>query len=255
MSQSEFRAALLNPDLPAPAGLTDPAGRPAGRRFDVYRNNVTYGLTEALRRNFPLIEKLVGAPFFAAMARDYLRAHPPTSPLIMAYGGSMPDFLASFPPVARLPYLPDVARLELAIIRSYHAADAPLLPPQELASVPADRLADLHLRFCPSAILLRSDWPIHAIWAANMQGGAPPPDLTRAEDVLIARPDYDPKPLLLPPGAAGFVARLMAGESLGQAVGDGPEFDLTATLGLLISSGALAGPSLKDNVENAHIPL
>ena len=34
MRQAEFRDALLDPDLPVPAGLTDPQGHPAGRRFD-----------------------------------------------------------------------------------------------------------------------------------------------------------------------------------------------------------------------------
>ena len=110
MSQAEFRAALLDPARLAPPGLTAPDGRPAGRRFDVYRNNVTVSLTEALRQAFPALRKLVGEDFFAAMAREHLRAHPPASPVLMFYGGAMPAFLETFPPVAHLPYLAAEAR-------------------------------------------------------------------------------------------------------------------------------------------------
>ena len=94
MNQSAFRAALLDPDRPVPPGVTDPEGRPAGSRFDVYRNNVTASLTEALRQAFPVIRKLVGEEFFTAMVIAHVRAHPPRSPMLMLYGADMPGFLA-----------------------------------------------------------------------------------------------------------------------------------------------------------------
>ena len=53
VDQDAFRAALLDPSLVAPEGLTDGQGRPAGRRFDVYRNNVSVALADALETAFP----------------------------------------------------------------------------------------------------------------------------------------------------------------------------------------------------------
>ena len=50
--QSAFAAALMDPTQPAPEGLRDPFGGPAGKRFDVYRNNVAVSLTEALETGF-----------------------------------------------------------------------------------------------------------------------------------------------------------------------------------------------------------
>lgn len=239
MSQTEFRAAILNPDLAVPAGLVDPQGRPAGRRFSVYRNNVTVSLTEALRQAFPVVRALVGDDFFTAMAREHLRAHPPTSPMMMFYGGDMPEFLASFPPVRHLGYLPDVARLELAMRCSYHAADAAPLPPEALQIAP-DVLMGVTLQFAPAVQLLRSDWPIHSIWMANARQGTPP-KATVAEDVLIVRRDFDPDPMLLPKGAAGFVAALMAGQTFGAAFEVAGSLDLTATLGILLNGDAIVG--------------
>ncbi len=239
--QGEFGRALLDPGRAAPAGLTDPAGRPAGRRFDVYRNNVTVGLTEALRQPFPTVRKLVGEEFFTAMAQAHLRAHPPRTPVMMFYGADMPEFLERFAPVADLPYLPDVARLELGLRGAYHAADADPVPAGDLQALAPEAFMTARLRFAPAVRLVASRWPVVAIWRANMQG-APPPDLGRGEDALILRPGFDPEPHALPPGAAPFAAALIGGASVAEALDRATEaFDLTATLSLFLAGGAITG--------------
>ena len=81
-----FARALLDPEAEVPWGLTDPEGRPAPKRFSVYRNNVASSLTRALEAAFPTVRKLVGDEFFAAMAGVFLRAHPPQSRMLMLYG-------------------------------------------------------------------------------------------------------------------------------------------------------------------------
>ena len=67
-TQAEFRAAVFNPDISVPASLTDGLKRPAGKRFDVYRNNVVLSLKEALSESFPVIAKLLGPQNFSALA-------------------------------------------------------------------------------------------------------------------------------------------------------------------------------------------
>ena len=244
VNQDHFTAALLDAAQPVPHGLSDPEGRGAGKRFDVYRNNVAVSLTEALETAFPVVRKLLGDENFRKVASVFLRAHPPTSPLMMFYGEAMPEFLEHFPPVAKWGYLPDVARLELALRHSYHAADAAPIDPAELQSLAPEALMSARVTLAPSVRLLRSSWPVHALWRFNMEPGAPKPE-ARAEDVLIVRPEFDPDPVLLPPGAAHFVSALQGGQPLGQAFDEAlsefPEFDLTTTLGLLIGTCALTG--------------
>ena len=80
--QSAFAEALLDPDRPLPAGIIDPDGAPAPKRFAVYRNNVTVSLIEALAAGFPVVQRIVGEEFFGAMACEFVRAHPPGSPLV-----------------------------------------------------------------------------------------------------------------------------------------------------------------------------
>lgn len=242
MNQTEFAAALLNPEAAVPSGIVDPFGRPAPKRFSVYRNNVAASLTRALEAAFPTIRKLVGDEFFAAMAVVFLREHPPVSRMLMLYGAEFPDFLERFPPVGHLGYLPDVARLDQAMRESYHSADGAALSEAGFQRLIGEDLAALHLTLAPSVRLVRSPWPIVSIWAANAEGGPSPRAV--AEDALVLRPEFDPRPRCLPSGGGAFVAGLLAGESLGAAVDlAGPELDLPAVLGLLIAGKAITGVS------------
>lgn len=242
--QEQFRAALLDPAAAVPPGLTDPASRPAGRRFSVYRNNVAVALVEALEAAFPIVRRIVGDEFFRAMAGVYFRAHPPASPVLTTYGAGMPAFLAAFPPAQGLGYLPDVARLEIAVRESYHAADAAPIGPGALA--PGGDLLAARLALAPALRLVRSQWPLHGIWRANTQAGAPQPGRA-AEDVLVTRPAFDPVVTPLPPGGADFVAALTRGAPVGAAVAAGGRgFDPAPALGLLLAGGAITGLTFGD---------
>ncbi|MGL4235685.1 HvfC/BufC family peptide modification chaperone [Tabrizicola sp.] len=242
MNEHAFAEALLNPDAAVPEGIVDPMGRAAPKRFSVYRNNVASSLTRALEAAFPTVRKLVGDEFFAAMAGVFLRAHPPQSRMLMLYGDAMPGFLEAFQPVAHLGYLPDVARLDQAMRESYHSADSAPLDGAAFQRLLGEDLAALRLTLAPSVRLVRSRWPIVSIWAANAEGGpAPRPG---AEDALILRPDFDPRPQCLPAGGGAFVAGLLEGHTLGASIDlAGPTLDLPAVLGLLISGRAITGVS------------
>ena len=85
----------------------------------------------------------------------------------MFYGDSFPDFIASFAPAAELIYLADVARLEAARTRAYHAADAEPVDPTRLKALDQDALAELRIVPHPSAQIVRSRHPIVSIWAMN----------------------------------------------------------------------------------------
>ena len=154
MNQATFYRALLNPDLPVPAGLIDAGGRPAGSRFSVYRNNVTSGLTEVLQMGFPVLQKLLGEAYFKALAVSFLRENPPTSRIMMLYGAAMPGFLENFPPLAHLPYLADVARLEQALRCSYHAADAPPIDAARLSALSPEAFMAARLELAPALQLI-----------------------------------------------------------------------------------------------------
>ena len=247
-SVAAFRAGLLaEAPAPVPAPVAD--GPEAARRFAVHRNNVAHGLVAALRRRFPVVERLVGEAYARALFGAFARAHPPRSPLMMRYGAAFPGFLETFPPVAALPYLPDVARLERARGEAYHAADAAPAPAEALAAAAMadpDRVA---LRLHPSVTILRSRHPIHAIWAANQPGATPKRiDGGRPETVLVARSGAAVLTAPLAPGEAAFDAALAAGLRLGPALAAGlraePDFDAGPALARLIAAGLVTGAAL-----------
>ncbi|MBR0556538.1 putative DNA-binding domain-containing protein [Ciceribacter sp. L1K23] len=242
-TQERFAAALTDRESPVPEGLTSWTAPRPERRFGVYRNNVRVGLTGALASRFPATERIVGADFFAAMAGEYVAADPPRSPLLLTYGDGFADFVAGFEPVAGLPYLPDVIRLEAARSRAYHAADAAPLVPERLAAIPPERLGDIRLQPHPSTAILRSPHPVVTIWAMNAEGGTPHPVETWiGEDALVVRPAMLVEVHRLPPGGATFLSALAEGEQLGMAatlaMAETDQFDLTRNLAGLLTTGA-----------------
>ena len=69
-----------------PPGLTARDPQEIGRRFDVYRNNVASGLSQALATRFPVVRRLVGDEFFTALARLYAETDRPRSPVLAEWG-------------------------------------------------------------------------------------------------------------------------------------------------------------------------
>lgn len=239
VTQDHFRAALLDAAQPVPDGLRDGKGRPAGRRYAVYRNNVAVSLREALATGFPAVAKLIGEENFARVAGVYLRQAPPRSPLMMQYGAGFPAFLAGFEPLAHIGYLPDVARLELALRRAYHAADAAAMDAARLQGLDEAQLMAARFALAPAVQILRSPWPVLAVYEYTMTPGAPKPQAT-AQDVIVMRPALDPVARALPAGGAAFTAALQDGQSFEAALAMAEDgFDLPATLALLLSGGAL----------------
>jgi Putative DNA-binding domain len=91
-----FAAALGEPSTPPPAMTHGRMGVPDTRRFAVYRNNVAVGLIGALEARYPVSRRIAGDDVFRAMARAFVRAHKPRSPVMIAYGEAFPEFVADY---------------------------------------------------------------------------------------------------------------------------------------------------------------
>ena len=245
--QRQFAAALLDTTLATPPGLIGPDGELSSKRFAVYRNNVVFGLIEALRANFPATCRIVGEEFFRAMACAYATSEPPASPMLFDYGAGFADFVAVFDPAVSLPYLPDVIRIERAWLEAYHARDAVALEPMALAAIPNDRVAELRFSLHPSLRVVRSAFPVVTIWHMNItdgvQGSA---DVeSDGEDALVVRPGAEVEVRLIPPGGAEFITALASGLSLTEAtrcaMTEFALFDLSTNLGILVQAGGFSG--------------
>ncbi len=235
-----FIRALKAPGDRAPVGLVGPSDR----RFAVHRNTVAIGLITALEVQFPAVLDLVGSEFFRATARAFLVAYPPASPRLTIVGERFPQFLAGFEPALQFPYLADVARIEAARVRAYHAADTPRLGIETFSSVAADALEDLRIELHPAVAIVRSAHSAFTVFSMAT-GASAPAAISRwhAEDCLIDRPEFDPIVQLLAPGMAVFLHTLQHGATLADATVAASEstagFDLSEALATVIG-GRLA---------------
>ena len=242
VDQTYFHAALRDPSAQIPSGLVDHNGNPAGRRFNVYRNNVTTSLMDALAEGYPVIKKLLGDDNFRNLSREYQANHPPSSPLMMHFGEAFPSFLDGFKPPAKLPYLGDVARLEYALRCSYHAADSTSIDPNTLAEMTEDQLLGSRPKLASAVQIIESKWPILGIWQFNTTKDAPKPP-SKAQSVLVTRPEFDPIPLEISHGDICFLASVSNGGTLNDALVAAqdvePTHDFSALLSKLLSGNAL----------------
>jgi len=248
-NQTVFAGALLATESICPPGLTAWNGSDPGRRFAIYRNNVMVSLIDALADTYPVTQELVGEEFFRAMARLFVQANPPRSRMLAFYGDGLAEFIEAFAPAVAVPYLADVARLEMLRVSAYHAADAVPLAVEEIvrvledvAALPAVRIA-LH----PSLKILRSRYAVVSMWAAHQAADAVHAlgsvDPYIAEAALVLRVGLDVEISSIPDGAAVFIMGLRQGVAFGSAAEQAlivdDAFDLAGTLGMLIRGGAI----------------
>jgi hypothetical protein len=157
--------------------------------FAVYRNTVLKGTTDALLANFPTIERLVGTNWLNSAAAIHARLSPPTDVRLLNYGAGFPDFLDKFEHAQDMPYLGDVARLDLLWTQVHCAADEPGLELNDLAQFPATKLGNLRLRPRDTTRWAwLPDCPAYTIWRLNREERKIPEKLEwQGEGALLTR--------------------------------------------------------------------
>ncbi len=261
--QDAMRAQLFAPVPPADGGgavghiLGD--GIAPASRLQVHHNHIRITLTDALAGIYSAVEAMVGIQFFRAAAHGFIAEGPPCDPVLYAYGDGFADFLAAFPSAASLPYLPDLARLEWAMHRSFHAADESALTAGALGAVPADALADLVLRPRADAGLVASDWPVDALWHATRapeSGALERIDLVAAGGaaILLLRQGYDVRMWHVPAGEWHWLAAFAAGQDMAGAAAAAtaadPAFDLADALSTNLQRGTFAALEAPQELKN-----
>ncbi|MFG0382241.1 putative DNA-binding domain-containing protein [Pseudomonas sp. zbq_18] len=182
-----FARALLQPDT-LPQHLGQSGEGSFAQRFATYRNNVRASRTEALRQGFPTLDRLLGRDYFTALAAVFIQQHPPRSAVLHEYGAELADFIDQFQPLSSFGYLGDIARLEWARLRAFHADDTPVLRIAEMDLASLSKRLEQPLQWHPSVTLLESAHPLYRLWASQQgTASAPSAQCWSAETVLIWR--------------------------------------------------------------------
>lgn len=205
--------------LPGGPVLNPQRGVPGQERLAVYADGYIARVLEALEDVYPAVRRLCGARRFGELAAAYAADRPSRHYNLNAMGEALPEWLAQSAAITALPFLADLARLERAIARAFHA---PLLPSGagRLAAAPPTRWPGLRIVFQPAVAVCASAWPILELWAARTQ---PPGTINlqvedRPQRVLVFRDGLQVRCELLPAPWAAVLAALLDGRSLGDAL-------------------------------------
>ncbi len=235
------------PARQAAASLIRADGLEPAQRLAVYANTVRVNFRAALASTYPVLERLVGAEYFATLVDRYGQEHPSLSGDLNRAGDSLAQFLDQLHGADEYAYLPHVARFEWACQEALLAAPHPPLDLAALAAVPSAEYENLQFLLHPSLRLFDSPYPVRAIWQANLDPDVEPPPIdlgAGGERLAILRPALDLSFLPLGAGEAACLGTLAAGEPLGAALEAGagdPDFDAGAALPRFAATGVLVG--------------
>jgi hypothetical protein len=248
ISQEHVASAPFERFAPASVAMHGVAERRQKSGLDVYRDNVIAALVNALAARYPVVRRMAGDESFRAVAHRFAMAEPQRSLVLLHYGETFPRFLRNLDHGASFEYLADIAELELAREKAYRAAAACPLGAQALSALPMDRLDALRVTLHPSVSLVASRFPVVTIWEANQSDdGDGMIERWAAEAALVARPFAAVVVHRLPHGGHAFMAALLGGKTLAEALEAGtaaaPTFDRKANLGMLVSTNIMVGLS------------
>lgn len=167
LRQQQLLRALWRRGSDAPLALwLRESGERASNGLAAYRGNAAAIAERALAAAYPTVQQLLGDESFAQLARAFWHREPPRRGDLGQWGESLPAWLEADAQLASEPYLADVARIDWAAHEIEQAADVASRP-AGLSLLGELDPAQLRLRPRPGLTLLRSAWPVVAIWQAH----------------------------------------------------------------------------------------
>ncbi|NUP04609.1 MAG: DUF2063 domain-containing protein [Polyangiaceae bacterium] len=106
-------------------------------QVDIYRRQYWLRHDDALHDDFPTLAAALGHDGWHSLVRDYLVAHPPSTPSLRDLGVNMPAFLERWDglPEGLEALCLEAARYEIAFLDVFDGADPPPLDPKLVASL------------------------------------------------------------------------------------------------------------------------
>ena len=219
-------------------------------RLRVYRNGFLKACIDALRANYPSVERVAGEERFAALARPFVEANPPGTASLVEYGEGFPRHVRDTREVHGLDWLASFAALDRAWTEVYFAEDDDIeaAPPgRDSGALPgpdvpsdAEVLMNLRGRLSPRVRLLSLDHCVLDAWRRIREGEPGPRVEIRhtPQQALVWRSGAEMlyRDLAVPEHA--FIAGVAAGRTCAEAAGSAldldAEFDLVATFASLL---------------------
>lgn len=217
--QRGVSARILGRDAPAvDRWIEVPAGADAALRLAVYTEGYRARVMEALREAYPAAANILGEGSFAALACRYAEQIPAALRNLNSVGAALPAFLSSDRLARDLPFLPDLARLEWAVLECFHSELADPFDASRCVGWSDDEWAGARVGLQPGMALLRSAWPLRELRESrHLDRSAIDIDLVNRPDrVLVYRAGFEVVAESVDEREADAIERLRAGQRLGE---------------------------------------
>ncbi len=187
------------------------------QRLMMYRTSVVGALQKGLQHKFTALSAVLGTDAFWDLTWAYIPDHLPRTSYLGHYGNDLPAFLDRYALSADMPFLPDLARLEIAVAATgLEIADPPL---SDWISTPI--LPGKHLYLPPSLRVIDVVYPVDDIHKA-IHHDQPWQDIDLSPQpralAVWAAPDEQARVRALPPAGGQFVRDILDGFSAEQAL-------------------------------------
>jgi hypothetical protein len=148
-------------------------GRDPQMRLAIHQRHYETSLVDTLIGAFPATHWLVGTPFLANAAREFIRHRPPDAPCIAEYGEAFPEFLTICPLAERVPYMRWFAEVDWHLGCVAIAVDQPALSLGDVSALDPDSLSDATLTIQPGVRYLQAPWPVDELMQLFLTEKAP----------------------------------------------------------------------------------
>lgn len=168
--QRDFINHLKNPkDIAITKYINFSQGK-AVASLDAYRANVYGGFESILDSIFEVTKKIIGEKEFSFLCEQYFVEYDSTSGNLASYGKDFPKIIKKFSKKNNLPYLHDLAKLELQYHLCYFAKNAQKdFPLNKFQQLQEKDFYQVKFKLNPSCRFMKSDFSIFEIWQKNLE--------------------------------------------------------------------------------------
>lgn len=249
--QNQFSTELLNKQPTPIQDVIEQRGFQAAQRLNIYRNNINATLIESLQNIYPVSCTLVGEDFFRSMAHSYVGANTPETGDLREYGEHLAAYMQSMPALEKLPYMPDIARIDWACHVSFHAQSLPVLTVNKLGEFSPDSYEQLKFKLHPAIIPINSKFPIFDIWefaVLNDPASVVPNLDANGQSILVYRKDNAVKVAHIDLELFTMIDLILKEQTLGTIIASildlKPDYNLQSGLHRLFSFDAICSISI-----------
>ncbi len=188
-------------------------------RMGIYHYAYQARLVECLADDYPALRHAMGPRTFERLCREVITRSPSGSPNLNAYGRHLLIHLRDHRDARTgWPFFAELAELEWAMVEVLHAEGPPPLALPDMASLAVEAWAQIRFRPSATVRLLRFTHPVNAYFQAWREERRPRRPRPSWSATAVYRQGFTLWRMDLTRPMEAVLSRLLAGESLGEAL-------------------------------------